>query len=121
MSRLRTMWDQQKSFMTLLQKERGFPEFPVDITSKDGQRFLRSITFDAVEELIEANQHLKNRKAHRVTDLPEFDRAKYVEELVDSLHFFFEIAIASGITLQELYEAYLDKGRINEERIQSGY
>lgn len=121
MARLRKMWDQQREFMQLLQERRGFPEFPVDITSKEGQRFLRSVTFDTIEELIEANQHLKNRKAHRATDLPEFDRAKYVEELVDALHFFFEIAIASGVSMDELYHAYLDKGEVNETRIKSGY
>ncbi len=115
------MWNQQEDFMRLLREKRNFPEFPVDITSKEGQRFLRSITFDAIEELIEANQHLKNRKAHRATDLPEFDRKKYVEELCDAMHFFIEIIIASGIERHEFCRAYFSKGEVNEKRIQSGY
>jgi hypothetical protein len=121
MGRLEEMWDQQFAFMRLLQEKRGFPKFPIDITSKEGQRFLRSVTFDAIEELIEANQHLKNRKAHRITDLPEIDRAKYIIELCDTLHFFLEIVIASGISLDELYEAYMTKGLLNTKRIEDGY
>jgi dimeric dUTPase (all-alpha-NTP-PPase superfamily) len=44
-----------------------------------------------------------------------------VEELVDALHYFFEIAITSGVSIEELYEAYMEKGKINIERIENGY
>lgn len=107
--------------MLLLKERRGFPEFPVDITSKEGQRFLKGITHDCMDELFEANQHLKNSKNHRATEVKEIDRGAYVEELVDALHFFFEIAISSGVTLDELHDSYMKKGRINEHRIKSGY
>ena len=119
--RLLDMWNQQHSFMKLLQERRGFPDFPVDVTSKQGQQFLKSITFNVVEELIEANQLLKNSKSHRATEVPEFDRERYVEELCDGLHFLFEVAIASGITMDELHAAYMAKGRINTMRIEGDY
>lgn len=119
--RLKEMWDQQYEFMQLLQKKRGFPEFPVDITSKSGQKFLKSITHECMGELFEANQELKNSKGHRATEINEIDRGAYVEELVDSLHFFFEIVIASGVTLDELYSSYIKKGEINTSRIENGY
>jgi hypothetical protein len=115
------MWDQQLSFMKLLQEKRGFPEFPVDITSKTGQKFLKSITHECMGELFEANQELKNSKGHRVTEVSHIDRDAYVEELVDSLHFFFEIVIASGVSLEELHGAYLKKGLVNFSRIENGY
>ena len=120
-SKLEKMWQQQHDFMRLLQQKRGFPEFPVDISSKDGQRFLKGITHDCMDELFEANQHLKNSKNHRATEVRDVDRPAYVEELVDALHYFFEIAISSGISLDELYDAYLKKGEINESRIKNGY
>ena len=115
------LWNDQLAFMKLLQEKRGFPAFPVDITSKTGQQFLEGITFHMMKELFEAGQHLKNAKAHRATEIKEVDMAAYTEELVDVLHLFFELVIASGITLDELTEKYFDKGRINHERIANGY
>lgn len=119
--KLQQMWDQQFAFMKLLQEKRGFPDFPVDITSKSGQKFLKNITHECMGELFEANQELKNSKNHRATEIAHIDRDAYVEELVDSLHFFFEIAIASGVTLEELHSAYMKKGEINFSRIENGY
>ena len=119
--KLRAMWQQQVEFMRLLQEKRGFPSFPVDITSKNGQKFLTDISHHCTDELFEARQHLKNAKSHRVTEVTDLDRSKYVEELADALHLYFEICIASGISLEELYESYMTKGEINVERIKSGY
>jgi hypothetical protein len=119
--RLEKMWEQQFRFMQLLQEKRGFPPFPVDIKSKMGQKFLKGITYECMGELFEANQELKNSKNHRVTEITDLDRTAYVEELVDTLHYFFEIAIASGITMEELYEAYMSKGNVNTQRISGDY
>jgi hypothetical protein len=118
---LTTMWQQQLEFMQLLQQERDWPEFPVDLASKKGQQFLKDIRNHLMEELFEAGQHLKNAKSHRATDIPEIDREAYKEELVDALHLYFELVIASGITLEELVKAYIDKGEINVGRIETGY
>lgn len=114
------MWNQQYDFMKLLQEKRNFPDFPVDLASKSGQKFLKQISYECADELHEARQHLK-QKDHRATEIGQVDREEYVEELVDCLHFYLEIAIASGITPQELFEAYMKKGKINEKRILEGY
>jgi hypothetical protein len=119
--KLQEMWNQQLEFMNLLKKKRGFPEFPVDIRSKGGQKFLKSITYECMGELFEANQELKNSKTHRATEIDDLDKDAYLEELIDSLHFFFEIVIASGIKLDEMYDAYMKKGLKNFERIENGY
>lgn len=118
---LRAMFAQQRDFMNLLRDRRNFPEFPVDILSKPGQKLCKDIAHDAMDELHEALQHLKNSKQHRATEVREFDRHQYLEELVDVLHFFFELCIVSGVTDDELYDAYIEKGLINEKRINSGY
>lgn len=119
--RLEIMWQQQLEFMRLLQEKRNFPQFPTDITSKKGQQFLKDIRNHLMEELFEAGQHLKNAKSHRATELPEVDREAYKEELVDALHLYFELVIASGVTLDELFDAYMAKGDTNFERIRGGY
>jgi len=121
MDKLQEMWSQQEKFMQLLQLRRNFPEFPVDMTTKSGQKFLKGITHECMHELFEANLLLKNSKDHRATDVSEFSREDYVEELVDALHYFFEIAISSGVSMQELHEAYMKKGQININRIENGY
>ena len=119
--RLAKMWVQQVEFMELLQEKRGFPDFPTDLASKKGQQFLKDIRNHLMEELFEAGQHLKNAKSHRATEIPEVDREAYKEELVDALHLYFELVIASGINLHELVEAYLNKGEVNVKRIKTGY
>src|SRR5579863_7364848 len=121
LDRLGRMWEQQEAFMRLLQQKRGFPEFPTDISSKNGQKFLNDIRHHVVDELHEAAQHLKNAKSHRATEIPEVDREAYKEELVDALHLYLELVIASGISLDELVKAYLDKGEVNVDRINNGY
>jgi len=119
--RLSLMWQQQSAFMRLLQEKRGFPQFPADLASKKGQQFLKDIRNHVMEELFEAGLHLRNAKSHRATELPEVDREAYKEELVDALHLYFELVIASGISLDELVEAYLQKGIVNFKRIDEGY
>lgn len=118
---LERMWLQQLQFMNLLKRERGFPDFPTDITSKSGQQFLEGISFHMMKELFEAGQHLKNSKSHRATEVKEVDREAYKEELVDALHLFFELCLAAGITKEELVRAYLEKGDKNTQRIKNGY
>lgn len=118
--RLEQMMEQQELFMKLLKEKRGFPNFPVDLTSKVGQKFLKTISYECADELHEARQHLKN-KEHRATHIDSINRAEYVEELVDALHYFFEIVIASGISMEEMFEMYMKKGQINFDRINGGY
>jgi len=119
--RLEEMWAQQTEFMDLLREKRDFVAYPVDVTSKAGQKILKNITHECMHELFESNQILKNSKDHRATTVEEFDRDSYVEELCDALHYFFEIAILSGISLEELHAMYMAKGRTNVNRIMNGY
>lgn len=107
--------------MRLLQRERSFPSFPVDISSKAGQQLLNSIRHHLQDELHEASQHLKNAKSHRLTEVRDVDREAFKEELADVLHLYAEICIAAGISVDELVRSYLDKGDKNTARILGGY
>ena len=101
MDMLQLMWLQQHNFVKLLQQRRSWPIDPLDLTQKENQRFLKSITHDCMDELYEANKELKNSKQHRQMNITEFDRVAYVEELIDAQHFLFEIAIMSGVTAEK--------------------
>lgn len=110
----------QERFMRLLQEKRKFPDFPVDLTTKEGQKFVKTISYECADELHEARQHLKN-KDHRATVISEIDREAYLEELADFFHYAYEILLMSGISAEEFYEMYMKKGEINRQRIENGY
>jgi hypothetical protein len=115
------MWEDQLKFMELLKEKRGYPAFPIDITSKPGQRLIKELSHDAMHELFEAIHCLKNSKSHRKNENLPFDRSAFVEELVDCLKYFIEILIYSGISKEELFEIFFAKSQVNRERIEGGY
>ena len=119
--KLGQMFSQQEEFISLLQEKRGHPELPLDLSHKTSQQFLKSMAYECMHELFESNMLLKNTKKHRITDLPDFDREAYKEELSDVLHYLVGIMICSGISFDEIYKMYMKKGQINIDRINGGY
>lgn len=111
----------QKEFMDLLVEKRNFPQFPVDMASKPGQKLIKDIMYDCMGELFEAGVLLKNSKQHRKTEIEEFDRASYIEELCDCLKFWSEILILSGISAEEFIKTFEQKTQINNDRINGNY
>lgn len=121
--KLEKMFDMQDAFMRCLaEKHPDYPqEWPFDITKKDNQLECKKLAFDSMGELFEAVQELKNSKKHRLTDITEFDRDKFLEELVDAFKYFLEILIFAGVTPHEFFEAYEKKDVIINERVKLGY
>lgn len=119
--KLESMYEQQKEFNELLRDKRNHPDFPLDLSDKKNQLFLKSLAHECMHELFEANHLMKGAKRHRATEISEFDRESYKEELVDALHYFLGIVIYSGISCDELFEAFMNKGKVNIKRIESGY
>ena len=118
---LELLFSEQRRFMELLQTERGFPMFPVDLATKPGQKLVKDISHDCMHELFEAVHLLRNSKSHRKTDVSEFDREAFLEELADVLHYLIEVMIVAGISPKEIYEAYMKKGTRNFARLLGGY
>jgi hypothetical protein len=98
-----------------------YPEWPVDITSKKSQQVLRDTALKGVEEMFEALQHLKNWKPHKKTEVLEFNREEFLEEVVDAFNYFFSLLVLTGVTPDELYDAYCKKDDIIHERLSTGY
>ena len=124
LDKLDMMFKLQESFMHSLvdSKKDDLPDsWPIDMEKKKSQRLCRDIILRAVEEAFEALRPLKNWKPHRVTDVPGFDRAEVLEELVDTLKYLFEFCILLGFTQQELYDAFVKKDAILHERLRNGY
>ena len=121
--RLTRMLDLREKFMRELAAARPavLQKWPVDITSKEGQQAVRDTVLKGVEEMFEALAHLKNHKAHRLTEVKDFDQEEFLEEYVDAFNFFLAVPIMLGISADELFEAYLKKDAIICERIKKGY
>lgn len=123
MDKLDQMFELRKAFMTALQRQVPdvYPEMPVDLTNKSTQQHLRDLALRGVEEVFEAVQELKNAKSHRQTEIRDFDRAAFKEEMVDSFNYFFSLLIIMGVTPDELFDAYVNKDKIIHDRIKSKY
>ena len=116
-----TMFRQQREFLELLRDKRDHPDFPLNLSVKESQQFLKSLSHECMHELFESNMLLKNSKKHRTTEFIDFDRESYKEELSDVMHYLIGILIYSGISVEEMFEMYMKKGQVNIDRINSGY
>ena len=118
--RLKEIFRLQEEFMELLKLNDRLPEWPIDLTTKFGQRQIKEGIFNMIEELAEASFTLKNR-AHRVTDASDVDIDHYREELADALAYFIKVCIMSGISADDLFVEYRKKNDIVKERLSRGY
>lgn len=110
----------QREFMDMLVEHDKMPEYPVDLTSKPGQRLIKECVWNMVEELAEASYTLKNRQ-HKLSDDRELDFAHYKEEIGDAFAYLIEICHLSGITAEDLYIEYARKNHIVKNRLKTGY
>ena len=121
--KLESMFKLRKDFIVRLEQEipGSYSNVPVDITSKEGQKLCRDLALKGVEEMFEALGHLKNWKPHRNTEIEEFDRDEFLEEIVDAFNYFLSILVLTGVTSEELFATYVKKDDIIHKRLQTGY
>lgn len=117
---LNDAFTKQVEFMSELKENDLMPEFPVDLTSKSGQRLVKETIYNMFEEMFEASYILKNR-SHRLTDEKKIDREHFREEIGDAFAYFMEVCVLAGIGPHELYQEFLRKNRIVKERLRKGY
>lgn len=118
--KLEKVFELQTGFMQLLKDHDKMPEWPFDLKTKMGQRAVKEMVWNLVEELAEASFTLKNRM-HKMTDDQAVDFEHYKEELGDAFAFFLEICIVSGISANDLFQEYSRKNSIVKERLLNGY
>ena len=71
--------------------------------------------------MFEALQHLKNWKPHRDTEVPEFNREEFLEEVVDAFNYFLSVLVLVGVDSSDFYEAYTKKDLVIRDRLKTGY
>lgn len=101
------------------QVERGF-NFPM--TGEARATYIKTQTLHCIDELCEMLHEVKGYKEWKRYDYADEDTntiadMKATEELVDAFHFFMNIALALGITADNLLSGYATKQQINEERL----
>ncbi|MHA2045163.1 MAG: hypothetical protein ACW99G_10230 [Candidatus Thorarchaeota archaeon] len=106
--------------MRVLEERDVLPPWPIDLTTKNGQRMIKEIINDCHGELWEATYTLKN-KVHKMQDDTDFDREHYKEELMDALAYLLETCILSGFDAEEMFSEFSRKNRIVKERFENGY
>ena len=121
--KLKRMFVLREKFMNSLSEKLPDtnPSFPLDLSEKVNQQYVRDIALRGVEEMFEALQHLKNWKPHRETENKDFSRDEFLEEVVDSFNYFFSLLILSGFDSDDLFQAYIKKDQIIHERLKDGY
>ena len=95
--------------------------WPLDLSIKQNQQHVRDMALRGVEEMFEAIQHLKNWKPHRKTEIIEFDRDEFLEEIVDAFNYFLSILVLTGFSEDDLIDAYRKKDKIINDRLETGY
>ena len=120
---LKEMFRLRQQFMIEMASDKPgiYPEWPVDLTDKTSQQVLRDTALKGVEEMFEALQHLKNWKPHKKTEVKEFDRDEFLEEVVDAFNYFFSLLVLTGVDADELFDAYIKKDTIIHDRLRTGY
>ena len=121
--RLTELFELRESFMKSLEEARPgtYPEWPVNISEKKSQQILRDTALKGIEEMFEALQHLKNWKPHRSTEIQDFDKEEFLEEVVDAFNYFLSVLALVGVNEDDFYEAYRKKDQIIRDRISNGY
>ena len=121
--KLHQIFSLRNSFMEMIKDKfpDSYPEWPVDLSSKQAQITCRETALKGVEEMFEALGHLKNWKPHRQTEMPEIDREEFLEEIVDAFNYFLSLIILIGVDVDEFYDAFLKKDEIIRSRLKEGY
>ena len=122
MDRLDHIFELQESFMEVLSDNKEkLPEWPVDPSDKKAQQFIRDIIHRGTEEAFEALLHLKNWKPHKHTEVKEFNRDAFLEEMVDDFTYKLEVLILMGFSAEDLFDAFSAKNRKNVARAKGDY
>jgi hypothetical protein len=121
--RLDHIFKLREDFMISLRaaKPHTSPSWPVDLSDKASQQHIRDMALRGVEEMFEALQHLKNWKPHRSTEVKEFSRDEFLEEVVDAFNYFLSVLILVGVSSDDLYEMYCRKDKVIHDRLTTNY
>lgn len=123
MDKLEELFALRERFMVALREKKPneYPSWPVNLSDKTDQQHVRDMALRGVEEMFEALQHLKNWKPHRDTQVQDFNKDEFLEEVVDAFNYFLSVLVLTGVSAENLYDAYLEKDSTIHKRLDTGY
>ena len=82
------------------------------------QEFISFQTLACIDELMEAlrETNWKPWKKHQ-----NFNIDNFRDELIDAFHFMVNLCLASGLTADYMYELFIMKNKLNNERHENDY
>ena len=121
--KLDSMFQLREEFMHTLREKHSaeYPAWPIDLSDKASQQHIRDMALRGVEEMFEALQHLKNWKPHRSTEIREFDKEEFLEEIVDAFNYFLSMLVLTGVSSDDLYKMYRHKDEVIHNRLKTDY
>jgi len=123
LDKLNTIFHMRDVFMKEMRNHipKAQPDLPINLGNKEGQQYCRDLALRGVEEMFEALQHLKNWKTHRLTEMTEFNRDEFLEEVVDAFNYFYALLIAVDCDVDEFFDAFCRKDKIIHDRVTNKY
>ena len=102
------------------QEYRGFT-FPMQGANKAA--YIKTQTLHCIDELCEMLHEVKGYKEWKRYDYyDEFSNkvadTKATEEFIDALHFFVNIALAFGLSADDIFNKYMTKQMVNQARLE---
>ena len=116
-----SMLEMQYQLMNMLVERGKLPTYPIDMSTKEGQKLMKLTAWALVEELGESMNLLKNR-AHKLSNDTAVDMPKFLEELCgDVMAYYLELCAFAGINAITLFDEYRKKNRTCIKRVLTGY
>ena len=117
---LQFILDSQKKF----QSRMGY-DFD-NMSLQDKAAYIKQMMLWTTDEIHEALHELPYAKDwSKKYDKPEYSieeqQQLFKEEMIDAVHFFFNILACAGMTEEEIIRMYKEKNNINYERQNNGY
>lgn len=97
-----------------------------NMTKQQKAAYIKEMMIWTIDELGEALHELPYAKTwSKKYDKEDYDMEKqnqlFKEEMIDALHFFFNIFVCLGVTEEEIVKMYKQKNQINHDRQDNGY
>ena len=116
------IFELQKAFQLALGT---LPEDVGSMSTKDNTNFIKDHAQYADQEMHEMLRELQNFKPWKTYNWTEEEKAAQLKkargEFIDVFHFIVNIALALGMSAEDVFIGYCYKNNINYKRQESGY
>lgn len=85
---------------------------------KDKEQYIKDMSMALVDEVMEAVRETPWKPWKKQQD---YKREEFQKELVDAWHFLINLTLVSGMSSDDLFDAFLEKHQVNNDRQKNKY